>query len=163
MLAPGRVGIRSSMPDSRTAPTSNVSYRRERLQAGQLAACLAVLGFMALGVFQLALALGAPLGHAAWGGGSAELTSTQRAASAVSGVFYAAAAAVVLARVGLTTRPRRRWLLTWGPWILAALFALSVVANLASQSRWETYLLGPSAVVLSALCVVIGRTPLRSG
>jgi hypothetical protein len=151
------------MPDPWSASTSSVPYRRERLQVGPLAAGLAVFGFMALGMFQLALALGAPLGHAAWGGDSADLTSSQRVGSAVSVVVYAAAAAVVLARVGLTTRPRRRWLLSWGPWFLAALFALSGFANLASQSRWETYLLGPSAVVLAALCVVIGRTPLRSG
>jgi hypothetical protein len=142
----------------------NPSHRHQhRLDAVPLAAGIAVFGFGALGVFQLALALGAPLGHAAWGGDATHLTSAQRFGSGVSIVVYAAAAAVVLARAGLTTRPRSRWLLQWGPWFLAALFALSALANFASGSGWENYLLGPSAVLLAGLCVVIGRTPLRSG
>ena len=91
---------------------STISYRHhERLQAGQIAAALVATGFVALGAFQLALALGAPFGHAAWGGGSVDLTSSQRLGSAVSVVLYASAAAVVLARVGLTRRPRSRRLL----------------------------------------------------
>jgi hypothetical protein len=123
---------------------------------------LAATGFAALGVFQLALAFGAPLGHAAWGGDSAELTSSQRVASAVSVVIYAAAAAVVLARVGLMRWPRSQRLLKWSPWVLAVLFALSALANFASQSHWENYLLGPVAVLLAALCAEVGRRPLTS-
>ena len=42
------------------------------------------------------------------------------------------------------------------------MFALSALANFASESPWETYLLGPSAALLAGLCVLIGRTPLRS-
>ena len=142
---------------------STISYRHhERLQAGQIAAALAATGFVALGAFQLALALGAPFGHAAWGGGSVDLTSAQRLGSAVSVVLYASAAAVVLARVGLTRRPRSRRLLRCSPWVLAVLFAVSALANFASQSHWEHYLLGPTAVVLAGLCVIVGRTPLAS-
>lgn len=142
---------------------STTSYRHdEGLQGGLIAASLAATGFAALGVFQLALAFGAPLGHAAWGGDSAELTSSQRVASAVSVVIYAAAAAVVLARVGLMRWPRSQRLLKWSPWVLAVLFALSALANFASQSHWETYLLGPVAVLLAALCAEVGRRPLTS-
>jgi hypothetical protein len=142
---------------------STTSYRHdEGLQGGLIAASLATTGFAALGVFQLALAFGAPLGHAAWGGDSAELTSSQRVASAVSVVIYAAAAAVVLARVGLMRWPRSQRLLKWSPWVLAVLFALSALANFASQSHWENYLLGPVAVLLAALCAEVGRRPLTS-
>ena len=63
---------------------STIPYRhRERWHVGQIAAALAATGFVALGVFQLALAFDAPLGHAAWGGDSADLTSGQRIGSAV--------------------------------------------------------------------------------
>lgn len=142
---------------------STVSYRHhEHPEGAQIAATLAATGFVALGVFQLALVLGAPFGHAAWGGDSAEPTSAQRVGSAVSVVIYAAAAAVVLARVGLTKRPPTQWVMKWSPWVLAALFAISALANFASQSRWENYLQGPLAVVLAALCVIVGRTPLPS-
>jgi hypothetical protein len=134
---------------SREASISTISYRHhERLQAGQIAAALAATGFVALGALQLALALGAPFGHAAWGGGSVDLTSAQRLGSAVSVVLYASAAAVVLARVGLTRRPRSRRLLRWSPWVLAVLFAVSALANFASQSHWENYLLGPTLPVV---------------
>jgi hypothetical protein len=86
----------------------------ECVQGGHIAAALAATGFVALGVFQLVLALGAPLGHAAWGGDTADLTSAQRLlGSAVSVVLNASAAAVVLARVGLTRWPRSRRLLRW--------------------------------------------------
>lgn len=142
---------------------STISYRHsERLQGGLMPATLAATGFAALGGVQLALALGAPLGHAAWGGESAELTSSQRVGSAVSVLIYAAAAAVVLARVGLTRWPRSQRLLKWSPWVLAVLFAMSALANFASQSHWENYLLGPVAVGLGALCAVVGRTPVTS-
>jgi hypothetical protein len=93
---------------------STVSYaHHERVQIGTLAAAGAVFGFAALASFQLALAVGAPLGHAAWGGDSADLTSAQRFGSAVSVVIYAAAAVILLARIGLTTGPRTLWLLKW--------------------------------------------------
>ncbi|MGZ6732916.1 MAG: hypothetical protein ACXVE3_17005 [Gaiellaceae bacterium] len=110
----------------------------------------------------MALAFGAPLGHAAWGGDTADLTSGQKIGSAVSVVIYAVAAAVVLARVGLANWPRSHRLLKWSPWILAVLFAVSALANFASQSHWENYLLGPAAVVLASLCVIIARTPMTS-
>jgi hypothetical protein len=142
---------------------STLSYRHhERLQVGQIAAALAATGFVALGVFQLALAFGAAFGHAAWGGDAADLTSGQRIGSAVSVVIYAAAATVVLARVGLSHWPRRHGLLMWTPWVLAGLFAISAVANFASQSHWENYLLGPAAVVLAVLCVIVARSPTQS-
>jgi FtsH-binding integral membrane protein len=141
---------------------STVSYRHdERVQVGRIAAGFAVFGFAALGVFQLALALGAPLGHAAWGGESADLSSAQRVGSAVSVLLYAAAAVGVLARVGFTTRPRSRPLLKWFPWVLAGLFALSAIANFASQSHWENIVLGPCAALLAGLCVLIARTPFQ--
>jgi hypothetical protein len=137
---------------------STISYgRHERRQGERIAAVLAATGFVALGVFQLVLALGAPFGHAAWGGDSTALTSGQRFGSAVSVVSYAAAAALVLARVGLTKWPRSVSLLNWGPWLLAVLLVVGALSNFASQSHWESYLLGPVAIVLAALCAVVAH------
>jgi hypothetical protein len=140
---------------------STITYgHRDRPQLGRVAASLAAAGFVVLGAFELALALGAPLGHAAWGGDAAHLTTGQRIGSAASIVIYAAAAALVLARVGLSSRPRTDRLLKWAPWALAGLFALSALANAASESHWENYLLGPAAAVLAVLCLVIARSPM---
>ena len=142
---------------------STILYgHQERFHVGQIAAGLAATGFVGLAVFQSALVFGAPLGHAAWGGAAADLTSAQRIGSALSVVLYAAAAAVVLARVGLSNWPRTHRLLKWTPWALAGLFAISAVANFASQSHWENYLLGPAAVVLAVLCAIVARSPMTS-
>ena len=54
-----------------------------------------------LAVFQLALALGAPLGHFAWGGQHRVLPGRLRIGSLVSIVIYAIIAVLALDRAGL--------------------------------------------------------------
>jgi hypothetical protein len=106
-------------------------------------------------VFQAALAAGARLGDAAWGGAHAQLTTAERFGSAVSVLFFAAAIVVVRRRAAGRTERRYRW----GTWGLAVIFALTAVMNLASESRWENLVLAPVALVLAALCVSVARTP----
>jgi uncharacterized membrane protein YoaK (UPF0700 family) len=108
--------------------------------------------------FQAALAAGAPLGKAAWGGTDSHLTTGQRIGSAISVLFYLAAIALVRGRAAGRIERRYRW----GTWALAAVLALSALANVASSSAWEHYLLAPVAVALSGLCVVVARTAARS-
>jgi hypothetical protein len=127
-------------------------------RTGRTAALAAVVGFGCLAAFQLALALGAPLGHAAWGGSESHLSTGERVGSAISVVFYCAAAWVVLGRAGLTG-DSRRLVFSRGTWFLAVVFALSALMNFASQSSWERSLLGPTAALLAILCVVVARTP----
>lgn len=124
----------------------------------QRATRVVVFGFTALMVFQLALAAGAPLGHAAWGGDHSHLTTAQRIGSVASAVFYLLAIACVRGRAGGRTDRRYRW----GTWALAALMALSAPMNLASGSRWENFLFAPIALVLAVLCAVIAREPATS-
>jgi len=142
---------------------SSSAHRFEIGRLHRFAAGAAAIGFVGLGLFQLLLAFGAPLGHAAWGGDSADLSSAQRAGSAVSVAFYAAACLAVLSRVGVASRPRSRPLTRWGPWCLAVVLGVAALANFASQSRWESYVLGPLAVVLAALCVVVALAPGTDG
>jgi hypothetical protein len=118
------------------------------------AAQAASIGFAALMVFQAALAAGAPLGDAAWGGTGPDLTTGQRIGSAVSVLFYVAAIIVVRGRAA--GRPERRY--RWGTWALAGVMALSALANGASDSPWENYLLAPLALLLAVLCVQVART-----
>jgi hypothetical protein len=117
------------------------------------AARAATIGFVALLVFQVALAAGAPLGDAAWGGAHAHLTTGERVGSAISVFFYLAAILVVHGRAA--GREERRY--RWGIWALTVILAMAGVVNLASDSRWENFLLAPTAVVLAALCVVVAR------
>jgi hypothetical protein len=103
--------------------------------------------------FQAALAAGAPLGDGAWGGAETNLTTAQRVGSAASVVFYALAILVVRRRAAGATQRRYRW----GTSALAVILALAALANLASDSRWENYLLAPVALALAGLCVVVMR------
>jgi hypothetical protein len=57
-------------------------------QPAQAAAVIAAVGFMGIAAFQAALALGAPLGRAAWGGAHMRLPTGLRIASALATVFW---------------------------------------------------------------------------
>ena len=122
-------------------------------------AVAAAVGFAGLGLFQLALAAGAPLGRAAWGGAEDRLSVGLRVGSAVSVLFYVLAAAVILRRAGLRVRPVSEGFARRGTWVLVVVLALSAVANLLSQSPWERFVLAPSGLVLAVLCwtVAAGR------
>jgi hypothetical protein len=117
------------------------------------AAQAATIGFVALMVFQAVLAAGAPLGNAAWGGVHAHLTAGERVGSAISVFFYLAAILVVRGRAA--GREERRY--RWGIWALVVILGIAGVMNLASESRWENFLLAPVALALAALCIVVAR------
>ena len=119
------------------------------------AAALAAAGLLVIAAFQAALALGAPLGHAAWGGRQARLSTRFRIASAVAVVFWIVAALVVLGRAGFEVAPFPEVLERWGTWILVGLLPVGAVMNLASSSRWERYIWGPLAVALASLTLVV--------
>ncbi|WP_222849199.1 hypothetical protein [Trebonia kvetii] len=58
------------------------------------------MGFAGMAIFELALALGAPLGRAAMGGGQTYLPMRLRIASSVLAIFWALAVLLVLRRAG---------------------------------------------------------------
>ena len=130
----------------------------------RLAAALAAIGFASLAIFQAALAAGAPWGHAAWGGADAHISAGQRGASAVAAFIYMAATLIVLCRGGIIW-PRRSnaALFRWGTWVFAVAMAIGAVPNFASQSRWENFIVGPLALVVAALCIVIARAAATDG
>ena len=120
----------------------------------------ATIGFSAMLAFQVALAAGAPLGHAAWGGTHAHLSTAQRVGSAISVAFYALAILVVRRRAAGRTERRYRWT-TLG---LVGILGLSALINAASGSPWERYLLAPLALALAVLCAAVahGATPSKA-
>jgi hypothetical protein len=119
------------------------------------AAQAATIGFAGMIVFEAALAAGARVGDAAWGGAHAQLATGQRLGSAVSVLFYALAIIIVRRRAAGRAELRYRW----GTWGLAVVFALAALMNLASESPWENYLMAPVALTLAVLCVVVARAP----
>ena len=123
------------------------------------AAVAASLGFLAIASFQAALALGAPLGRAAWGGTRTDLPVSLRIASGVAIAAWLFAASIVLGRVGIDVVPLPADFLRWGAWVLVGILAIGALMNFASQSPWERFLWGPVGVVLALLTLAIARSP----
>ena len=124
----------------------------------KLAATIATALLLLVDAFQLALAFGAPWGHLAWGGRHAgTLPARLRIASGIAGVvIYPLIVAFVLGSAGRIrafwpSRARRG-----GMWLLAALFSVGTLANLASPSAGERYW-GPVSLAIVVCCGVIAR------
>lgn len=113
-------------------------------------ACLALLG-----LFQLALALGAPWGAYVWGGASeGVLPQNKRLASAVSLLLLGFMAAFALDLAG--------FVVLWpnivsvvGMWLTFAIFLANVVLNLLSKSRVERLFMTPVSVIFAVLSLVV--------
>lgn len=122
------------------------------------AAIIATAGLVAIAGFQLALALGAPLGRAAWGGTHDCLPAQLRVSSAVAVVVWLLAASIVLARANVVDLPLPREAITWGAWIVVVLLGLGAIVNFASRSPWERFGWGPFAAILAVLCVLVAAS-----
>lgn len=118
---------------------------------------VATIGFLVIAVFQAALALGAPLGRAAWGGRTAVLPDRLRRASAVAVVMWSWRPRSSWA--GLIDLPLPRDVLTWGSWILVVLSSLGALMNVASSSPWERFGWAPLAAVLAFLSAIVALSP----
>ena len=122
------------------------------------AAAAAAAGFTGFAVFQLTLALGAPLGRAAMGGAHTYLPTGLRMVSAIAVLIWLLAALVVLRRGGyraplISARAARA-----GTWVLTGLLSLGVLLNLASPSGWERFLQAPITAILAVLCLIVARS-----
>ena len=123
--------------------------------ASNLAAFVACLLVVALVIFQILLAVGRPLGRAAFGGRFLVLPKQLRFASGVSALLFVAALYFILARAGKFGSVRNSSTIHIGIWILVGVFALSTIANAASSSRWERRCMAPIALVLTTCTLVV--------
>ncbi len=123
-------------------------------------AYVVVIGFLVLAAFQAAIAFGAPVGKAAWGGRyPGVLPRNLRIASAVSVVVYLFAALVVLDRAGVPLIDLPDAISYWGTWILVVLLAVGAVMNAASASRYERFGWAPFAAVMAVLTFLVASAP----
>jgi hypothetical protein len=103
----------------------------------RIAAVAAAAGFLVQAAFQVAIALGATLGRASWGGAyDGQLPANLRIASGVAVGVYVLAALVVMGRGGVQGVPLPYGVLRWGTWALAGLLLMGALANFASSSGW---------------------------
>ena len=114
---------------------------------------VAAIGFAGIAAFQAAIAAGAPLGRAAWGGTHVRLPQRLRAASAVAVVLWILAALVVLARAGFDASPIPFGTSRWAIWVLVVILPIGAVMNAASRSSWERFLWAPVALALALICL----------
>jgi len=120
------------------------------------AALVAVVLLAVVAVFQLALALGAPWGAAAWGGQNPGVLPTRlRIASGLAGVvIYPLLIVLVFSAAGWVSIG---WLSDLGNlpmWILAVLLGLGALANFASRSPRER-IWGPVAGAVAVCCAIL--------
>lgn len=108
----------------------------------------------AIALFQAALALGAPWGRAAWGGGHpGVLPMRLRIASAVAGLaIYPAIIVVVLASASVVNGVPGSGSVAM--WVLTVLFLLGGILNLVSRSRAERAW-GLVGLVIAGCCAAI--------
>ena len=122
----------------------------------EIAAIVASVLLSVVAIFQIALALGAPWGDAAWGGANpGVLPRRLRIASAVVGlVVYPLIGCFVLASAGSITADWVPGTGAVGMWALAGVFTLGAVANFASRSKWER-IWGPVSLAIAVCCSLI--------
>ncbi len=123
----------------------------------ETAAIVAGVGVAFITIFQVALALGAPAGAAAWGGSYPGVLPTRlRVASGfVGAIFYPVIFFFILDAGGVVDTGLAEGSFTKGLlWILAGLFTLGALANFASKSKVER-LWGPVALIIALCCVII--------
>lgn len=148
-----------------TAPTSATTGTTKSVTSGTDARRAGTPFRRGAGIASAAILAGACAIHAYWAAGGSWGAATAygspdlppQAASAVVAGLIAAAALVLLARVGvLATRVPDR-LLRSGTWTLVAVFAVAAASNLvqpqgAYARDWHVYFFGPLLLILAGLC-----------
>ena len=119
------------------------------------ACCLLLLA----AAFQLALGAGAPWAAAAYGGRAAlpdgRLPSRHRAVSLVTAGVLVAIGWLLLLRGGVVGAASESSALTVACWVLAALFAVNTLGNLAGRHPVERWGMGALTACLTVLCVLL--------
>lgn len=108
-----------------------------------------------VGLFQLALVLGAPWGALAWGGQhKGTLPAEYRWGSAASILVYGFFALVVLDHAGVVeVLPDA--VSSVGVWVVVGFLGLGVIMNGISRSRPERFVMTPVVLALALLALVV--------
>jgi hypothetical protein len=131
----------------------------------QTAAVVAAILAAGVAAFQLALAAGAPLGDAVFGGNAPThdgvLTSPFRALAAFQTIMLLLLGWVLLARTSVVTLPLLSGsTLGWLAWVIVAFLALNTVANFAASHPVERWVMGSITLALTGIGLTIAlRAP----
>ncbi len=106
-------------------------------------------------IFQLLLAIGLPLGHAAWGGQHRILPKKLRLSCLAAIPVLACAAWIVLARADLIAPGSGTGVVRIMTWVFGAYFILNTLGNLASKSDIEKRVMTPVSLLLLVSFVLV--------
>ena len=121
----------------------------------QIAALIAVVLFVLLALFQIALLLGAPWGEFAWGGQQKTLAPQRRAGSAVNIVLYGLMSLMLLSKAGYISSPAITPVLPFVLWFMVAFAAVGILLNAITRSRKERAVMLPTAIVLFVCQLIV--------
>jgi hypothetical protein len=121
----------------------------------RLIAIVGAVVFLAVAVFQVALALGVPLGELAWGGQQRLLPRSLRVGSALAAVIWLVAAVFVLERADVTALGLNDTVASVGVWVLTVLLAVGTIMNAISRSTKERLVMTPVAGVGFVVCLIV--------
>ena len=127
------------------------------MTSAALVSVVAAVLFVAMAGFQVALALGAPLGQHVLGGRTpGPLSMRLRVASTVAAAILVGLAVVVLARAGVIGWPTEAaGVLAPACWVIAGYMALNTLGNLKSTSRLERTVFAAVTAILAILCAYV--------
>jgi len=120
-----------------------------------ITALIACILFVLMSVFQLLLALGLPLGRAAYGGKYEKLPTNLRIVSLIVVGIFVFAIFIVLERAGIITIFNNILLTAIIVWILAGYFTLNVLMNAVSKSNWEKRIMTPLSLIIAVCCFIV--------
>jgi uncharacterized membrane protein len=118
----------------------------------EIVAYTACFVLVSLGLFQIALIAGAPLGNYAWGGAHRILPTKLRIGSVVSIILYTVFAIILLNKAGIVSLFSNVDVATWA---LTVYFFVGVLMNGISRSKKERAVMTPVALLLAVLSLVI--------
>jgi hypothetical protein len=121
----------------------------------EIAAFVACLVLSGLTVFQIALVLGAPIGHFAWGGAHRVLPGKLRVGSVIAVLLYAVFAVFILDKAGLVDVIADDSVTAVGMWVITGYFTLGILMNGISRSKLERAVMTPTAFVLALSSLVV--------
>lgn len=125
------------------------------MSAQEIAVIISVVALVAVGLFQIGLALGAPMGEYAFGGQNlGRLPVPYRIASAISVLVYLGIAGHYLAQIGVfepLLEPSLNGIVNW---VLVGFNSLGLIMNSISRSSKERKM-GVPVLLLMLVCSVV--------
>jgi hypothetical protein len=120
-----------------------------------IATSVVVLTLGLLGLFQLSLALGAPMGQFAWGGKYKVLPLSLRIGSILAIIIYLGIAICLLSKSGIYQIIQQGTLLNILVWVIFVYLVLGIFMNAISRSKRERYTMTPIVILLASCALTV--------